>query len=191
LTAHAVRRGRRRQRGFSLIELMVATLVTLVAMAIAAGLLVEARKLFAAAGREQRDPTVELAGAWIRSDVSSAYGYVHQPPWSDTTSGSLVLFLNSGGATRYHLDYERRQLIRTRVGPDDRVLSRRAVLSRIVDWQWSEPYDGLLLFELEYQRHTRPLVANAGRGLPRPEDPEVASDAFLVAARGLIRYGWW
>lgn len=187
----AGRRGGRPQGGFSLIELMVATLVTLVAMAIAAGLLVEARKLFAAAGREQRDPEVELAVAWLRADVGAASNHFGLPPWNNVSSGPLVLDLHQAGLVRYELDMKRGRLMRTAIGPDGTVRSRRAVLSRAVAWEWTELGSGLLAFELDYQRHAQPLVASAGRGRMQRDEPEVATDVFLVAMRGQVRYGWW
>jgi prepilin-type N-terminal cleavage/methylation domain-containing protein len=63
---------RRGESGFTVVELVVTMALLSIALAIAAGLMVEAVRIFSATGRELREPASELTLRLLREDVRAS-----------------------------------------------------------------------------------------------------------------------
>jgi hypothetical protein len=166
--------------GFVLIELLVALVLLLVAIAIAAGVLVETGQVFVDSAAEQLDPLVPLVVARIRDDVQQSSGYTVLPPLGPTDQ--LVLLGHPGGTLVYQK--QGADLVRTRLDEEGVTTETRLVLRDVVGWQVDAQAAQLLRFELRYRVH-------AARRSPLPTVPgqrgptsRVRTEAFFFALRG-------
>lgn len=86
--------------GFTLIEVVIATALLLLAMALASGLLHETAQLLAEEQRAARDVSPELTLAQLRADVQRSRGV---RGGAGGIGGGLELALRGGGALRWHV----------------------------------------------------------------------------------------
>src|SRR5262249_4516505 len=119
--APPVRRG---ERGFTLLELLVAAVVLLVAVLLAAKLLDESGRVLAHSVARARDPWSLLATELLRNDLRS--GYVAVPPESSTDPLALVL---PTGPVVWHRDGD--ALVRDAPGG-----ASRPLLHGVERWSW-------------------------------------------------------
>ncbi len=135
------------ESGYTLVELLVALVVSGVAMTIAAQLLLEAQRQSLYAAREALDPVVQVTLKQLRADVyaassASGLGYTQE-----------FLFLHGGQAGEVEYELVGDELVRRVVV--GRESSERVVLSRIQDWSWSLGPSGqrpLLYIDFSYLR---------------------------------------
>ena len=90
----------RRQRGFTLPELLVVLALLGVVGAVAIGLLLELGKLDAALGRATRAPLLDPVLGRLQDDVRRAAAAGATPAWS---SAPLVLLREDGSRVRYRI----------------------------------------------------------------------------------------
>ena len=122
-----------RQRGATLIELVVAlALVSIVFMA-AAPLVVQSARLFGAAGRTLADPDVDLIGAWLRRDVHRADS-ITSVQNSEEERPEFVLGMQDGTLVTWKLEGD--SLVRMKESGEGEVLRRIVVLQRVRSWSW-------------------------------------------------------
>ena len=169
----------RRQRGFALLELVVATAVLMLGLWLAAELLTESAQRLAVAGRAMRQPLGTLTERLLRRDLQAAVGgFSAGPSWS---TAALGLLRPDGETIVYFV--EAGQLVRAQLDPAGVERGRRALLSQIVDWRWRPAGDGLFEVQLAWRRE---LFSAHRLATPRWRDRTIGSESFhlLVAARG-------
>ena len=101
-----------------------------------------------AAGREARDPVIELVVRQIRNDVQGA-GHTGRTGIPGLSSRPLVLL---GHPLYDRIIYERTpdlRLVRRAEGANGS--STRVLLENVVSWQWVEPWDRLISIRISYR----------------------------------------
>ena len=162
--------------GFSLIELLVASVVLLVALAIAAQLLMESAEQLVDATGEQADPTVPVLLDRLRGDVLASSGY------TACEEDRLLLVGHPAGQVLYQ-----------RVGGE----LHRAVLDASgtflgdgIPWRgvsaWScQPLaPHLVRLELQYRVHKDRRTLNPALPGERGPATEVRTESLFLAPRG-------
>ncbi|HEY0781961.1 MAG TPA: prepilin-type N-terminal cleavage/methylation domain-containing protein [Thermoanaerobaculia bacterium] len=170
----------RRAGGFALIELLVALVLLLLAIAIAAGVLMETSQIFVDSAADQLDPLPSLVIARIRDDVQQSSGYSIVPPIDSPEQ--LVLLGHPEGTIVYQTVGE--DLVRSLVDEEGVSTATRTVLRDVVDWSAAGQTSVLLRFEITYRVH-------AGRRSPLPTVPgqrgptsAVRTEALYLTLRG-------
>jgi prepilin-type N-terminal cleavage/methylation domain-containing protein len=173
----------RRQRGFTLIELVVSTAILMLVMLIALQMLAEAGRLFSSAQVELTEPSVRLATQWLRRDIQGASALGRLAFLA--TSGPLELRGHQEGTIRY--ERVGANLDRVTVAVDGREIGRRTVLRGVSGWQWRALNSGLVEVEIVYQRRAHTQSRRPGGS---PSSFEVLSERRWFALRGRQRRSW-
>lgn len=166
----------RTQAGFTLVELMISLLLTLLALGLAAQVLMESAQILTDTAAEQADAPVPLALARIRGDVQSSRSYTVLP------DGGLMLFGHPAGTLAY--ESANGDLIRTVLDPDGRSLGSSRVMRRVSEWQCLAVTPKLVSVSFRYQRHAprrSPLPTAPGQRGPTSEE---RTESVLLALRG-------
>lgn len=179
---------RKGEAGFSLVELLVASVLVLLALALAAQLLLESQFTYALAGREARDPMPGRALAQLRADVLGSSGVASPSlPLGLGSTGALTLTGHPAGTVRWERDGA--ALLRTLLDPGSgKVIQRRRWLRPLTTWRWSRA-GSLLTIEVGYRRHMRTRVATSHRLGTAASLEERAS--LVLAQRGAPRRDRW
>lgn len=180
---------RREAAGFTLLELVVATGLTLLALAVAARLLGESHRMLALAAHEQLDPVAGLALAQLRADLQGAGAVAGAPYPRLEAAGPLVLLGHPAGTIRYELGGG--DLVRTLLDAAGRPQGRRVVLRGATAWSWAQPSPGLVAVEIGFPRHATPLIHAAAGPLPVRHPSREERLAVTVALRGGVRVQAW
>ncbi|HSM13368.1 MAG TPA: prepilin-type N-terminal cleavage/methylation domain-containing protein [Thermoanaerobaculia bacterium] len=135
-------RQRRAQAGFTLVELAVSTLLLLLVLVIAHGLLVESARILRASAERALRPEARLALRQLGRDIRAAPPRSTGPLW---TSAPLDLALPEG-VGRWERAGE--SLVRRRFAPDGSNLGARPMLDDVVAFRWRTPVPGLLEVEV-------------------------------------------
>lgn len=175
---------RRGERGFTVIEMLVALALVLLGLVLAVQMLLESRQLFLDAERRAQDPVVTVAVAQLRKDLEEASGAQPSAPiWS---SGVMAL----EGLPAGTVVYERRgsDLVRAVRAADGTEKSARTLLRPVASWRWRSTQADLVDVEIEYVIHD-PVP----RLRTSPEAPKVKTKslALRVALRGVVRSRRW
>lgn len=169
------------QSGFTLIELSVALVLLLLALALAADLLQETAQIFAYTSGEALDTPVPLAIARIRNDVQGATGVILIPG----RKGLDGLLLQ--GLDRPVL-YERRGgALYRRVVPGEPAILWQGV----TDWRCQVLPSGLVDLEVTYRR--RAVPRSPLPGLPAERGPameEAVQKMYLLPRGGGLPETW-
>lgn len=177
----AARSGAGGEAGYSLLELVVSTLVLAVVLMVAARLLLESQWMFLRSASEANNPDVGLALTQIRNDLRASSS-VRFPAsrWSPT---GLDLLGHPAGELRYQTRGDTLERIVFDDGGLE--LGRRPVLRGIVRWRWRQVGAGLVDIELSHASRRAPrgtnLVAPPNR---RPGVVEETSHLLRIALRG-------
>lgn len=171
------------QAGFTLVELMISLLLTLLALGLAAQVLMESAQVLTDTAAEQIDAPVPLALARIRGDVQSSRSY-------SVLSGSrLMLFGHPAGTLVY--EQSGGELTRTVLDPLGSPLGSATVMRRVTDWSCLAVTSRLVSITFRYQRHAprrSPLPTAPGRRGPTSEE---RMESLLLALRGGgLGVGW-
>ena len=130
------------ERGFTLVELAVSTLLLLIVLAVAHGLLVESARILRASALRSLRPDDRLAVRLLRQDVLASAPHSLALGWS-----SLPLDLRSeSGTTRWQRDGE--LLSRRRFTPLGVDLGVRPMLDEVVVFRWRTLLPGLIEVEI-------------------------------------------
>lgn len=175
---------RANEAGFSLVEVVVTLAVLAVALALAAGLLVETHRMMAQAGLELRTPASEEALDLLRVELQGAAGVSGGPPAGMTWSRDRLVLVRPDGE-RVVYERDRRRLVR-RVGKGE-----RTAVPGLVSWRWRRDAPTLVTVEVVYARRRGP-----GGGIVSPRGPirgtkDWRTRRLTAAVRGGgARRGW-
>lgn len=176
------------QAGFTLVELLIAMVLLVLALAVAAQLLLEASKLFAETSGESLDTPVPLAIARIRNDIQGAVGVA---PVRDT-EGALVQVAIQGYAGQIFYSKEGDTLYRTFV-PRDELPQEPAPLWRGVKGWSCDRIPGTKLIDLEVIYTRRSTAHTPLPTLPVDRGPltETLTQRMFLLYRGAGLGGTW
>jgi hypothetical protein len=167
----------RGQRGSALAELLVATLLLMVALAIANGLLVECLRIFASSSRDLRQPDRTLALRQLRLDLAAAEPVAFDPYWS----GEDLTFRAADGWRRWRLAGDR--LVRESFDADGRPAGARPMLDGLVAFRWRAPARGLVEVEILRRVPRGDSALRAGTSAWRAVDVRLEQASVVVASR--------
>jgi prepilin-type N-terminal cleavage/methylation domain-containing protein len=171
------------ERGFSLLELTIATLVLGVALLLAAQGLLETQRILAGAQRHLASGSTDYAAALLRRDARSARRvFGSSTAWA---AGALRLEAAGGDQVEYRLDAT--ALERIRRDPGGALRSRQVVARGVAGFRWQA---GAGLLEVELALAPPPPRARVLRRGGAPLFPAPARERITVALRGTPRT-WW
>jgi prepilin-type N-terminal cleavage/methylation domain-containing protein len=147
----ARRRARRRERGFTLIELTVASALMLLALAVATGALVAAGRLFALAPASLRGGEPELAERLLRADLAAG-----APAAEGGLPGEALVLERDGLEVVWELDGSR--LRRSATVPGSPPAEGRVILDAVLFFQWQLLPERTIVVRL-VRRTPAPLTA--------------------------------
>lgn len=149
-----------RERGATLIEVLVTAALMLVGVLASGSLIVHSVKLDRSVMRTLNDPAAEQAIAWIRRDVHAAAALrTASVLW---TAEALELQMFDEVVVRYsQLDGA---LLRRQLDGEGVELTRRVILERLQDWQWRTPTLDLLEVVLVLPSHGDPVAVATKAG---------------------------
>lgn len=135
-----------KDRGTTLVELLVVLALVSVMVLVAADLIVHSIKLVGATGRSVRNPLVVHVTGRLRNDIQTAFG-VRDPEasWSDTpleirTRDHRILRFEVVGGN----------LMRHNLSADGSLLDERLLLRGITAWWWQVPAPGVVDLRIGY-----------------------------------------
>ena len=179
--------GRGGSLGFTLVEVLVALVLFMVAAAFVAQLLHETSQQLADAAAEQIEAPMPLVRARLRADIQAAHGAVCALRL-DGTPEEVRLVQHPAGTVIYRVE----EGVLARRVEDDRghLLGEGPVLRNVESWSCAEG-GGLLFLQLAYRRRAvrrTPLVVEPEARGPLTETRE---ETLLVALRGAgLEAGW-
>lgn len=164
-----------KDRGFALLELLIALVLVSLALALTAQLLMESSQMLTAAAAEQTDAPMPLVLARIRGDVRASGGF-------EIVEGRLYLFGHPAGTVVY--DRAGRDLRRTVLDHHGTVLGSSPALRGVTQWSCGEVTPRLLLVTVGHRRSR--LRAGVLPQMPSQRGPvaEERTESILVAPRG-------
>lgn len=171
--------GRRTERGFTLVEVMISLLIILVAFSFAAQVLQETSQMLADSAAEQRDAAMPQVVSRIRTDIQSSWTFQVLP---GTTSPRLRLLGHPAGVIEY--DKAGSSLRRTLLDGAGEVRGRDVVMRGVEAWSCAPVTPDLVAVTIHYRRHAlrrSPLPTTPGHRGPRTE---VRTETFRVIPRG-------
>lgn len=171
-------RKKRQAAGFSVLELVVATLVLLVSTLLAAKLLQDVGMQIAWSGRQALEVSPNLALEQIRTDLRGSQG----------TSDSLGMWQSAplavqASSTGYAIVYELvgDELLRRATSPSGRK-TERVVLDKVVDLRYRINH-GAVEVEIEFLRMQAPLRRDTAAGMREIEEPDHRKMSIVVGPR--------
>lgn len=145
-------RSRPAERGFSLLELMIAVALMIVALALANELLIESQRRLAIGARAQLEPDDSLALRLLRDDLRAAAPIAGWSGPLDCRRPELT--------ARWELDGETLQ--RRTFDLDDVDRGARAMLDRVVAFRWRPLAAGAVEVEIVRRRMKQGIALRAG-----------------------------
>lgn len=165
------------ERGTTLVELMVSLALLSVVAVVTGQLVVQATRLTDRAARAAHNPSLGLAGEWLRRDVYEAATVVGGTAgWTDAP---LVAVAQHGGWTVFAMvDGE---LVRTDAPPGSPTPDSRVLLRGVVGWRWR--VDGSTSLRVEIEVLANPGAHRDLTGMGFVE-PERRTERLTLALRG-------
>ncbi len=187
-----VRRMRaRRCAGFTVLEMMVAMTVSLVAMAIAAELVLEAQRRIAHSGRRNLDMSVDLAFEQMRLDLRGSYGFVMPEDgisgvFNDGEVEPLELRGHFSGKTIVYelVKRELRRVVYQGAGYTPE--SQRVVLQEVSLFRWRDRPDAQVLEILISHRETADMTGLVAAGQRERLEPKVRTVTMMIKQRDVL-----
>ena len=172
--------GRRGEAGFTLVEMLVASLVLMLALALAAQLLDESGRILAHSVARARDTWTPLTSEWLRNDLRTAT-VAPNVEIGDPQDGPLVL-AHAFGVAIWHR--EGATLVRDEVG-----VGQKKLLDRVEAWQWRLVGPNVVEAEVRFRRASS-FIHYEGGGVPRQDVGKVETLHWLVLLRGAGAGSW-
>lgn len=173
-------------RGATLLELVVGLALVSVALLISADLIVASARLERGATSQLRNPSVALAGIWLRRDVDNARGLSSSAgTWSVLP---FRLVLQDGTEVTY--DLSGNTLVRQALTPGASDPTEQHLLRGVVSWRWRVRAARVADFEM---RLPNPALGSGTLSVAGParRQPSTHAEMFTVGRRGLAGGGRW
>jgi prepilin-type N-terminal cleavage/methylation domain-containing protein len=167
---------RRGEAGFGLIELLVASVLLLVALAIAAQLFMESAEQLVDATGEQADPTVPVLLDRLRADVLASSGY------GLCEADRLLLVGHPAGQVLYARVGD--QLHRAVLDSGGALLGDGIPWRGVSAWSCQPLAPHLVRLEIQYQLHTVRRTLNPSLPGERGPATETRTETLFLAPRG-------
>jgi prepilin-type N-terminal cleavage/methylation domain-containing protein len=168
---------KRRERGTTLIELLVSLALLSVIAMVTAQLVIQSTRLTDGAARTALNSNLVLAGEWLRRDTYEAAAVVGGATgWTD---GPLVLVAQHGGWVAFAV--VEGNLVRTDAQPGGSGTDTRVLLRGIEGWQWRVDAAASLRIEIEALANPGAHDDLTGVGFA---DPERRTERLTLALRG-------
>ena len=135
------------ERGFGLLELLVAVALVLMGMALASSLLVRSQIAASRSIAALRNPQPQFASVRLRRDLES--GSIESPWLPGWRSGALIL--RRSGGERIAWRFEGTTLRREQLNEDGRASVVQVVLRDVESWRWRQPIPGLVDAEIRFR----------------------------------------
>lgn len=178
-------RPHRGESGFTLLEMVVVTVLVFTALLLAADLFQEAVVISKAAGGELTSPLTGAASAKLRSDLQGASSVmVSQAGWS---TGPLMLVGREGGVA---YGVEEDQLVRVVFDVGDAEIFREVLFPHLVSWRWQVTGSRLVEVHWTYAKSAE-IDQYRLDGRPHRPAPGLVSESFLLALRGTGKGRGW
>jgi prepilin-type N-terminal cleavage/methylation domain-containing protein len=158
-----------RQRGTSLVELLVVLALLSVMVLVAAQLVVHSMQLLGATGRAVRNPLVVHVTSRLRHDIQEAAA-LQSAAWS-WSEDPLVVVNHDGSRVRVQL--EGGNLVREKTGGLGEPADRRVILRGVTGWWWRCPVAGVVDLNITYLVNPAPerhVSRDSGYGLERRKE---------------------
>lgn len=177
----------RRDRGLTLVELVVSMGLMMLVLAFSARLFSEAGRAFQVAGRKATEPAPGWAVEQLRNDLREASVAGTGPPglWR---SDPLLLAFPAAEPVRWRLDDDG-FLLRERESSLG-WLSRRQIAG-VASFRWQRRPGGLVEVAVLYRHRGVPWGPQITAPLPRAPAEELETLRLLVALRGAGRSAGW
>ena len=147
---------RTRNRGFSLLEVLVALLLVGLCLVLAVQLLREVHLTTVEVQRALPDSVPQFAIQLLRHDIQRSRG-------TETPPGNGPLGLTQSDGSRIYYDETVGRLVRTVVANDGTILGERVVMRGVRLWSWHDSLmPGLVEVQIAYQRHREPGTRRRG-----------------------------
>lgn len=168
----------RDERGFTLVEVAVATLLFLLVLLVTNGLLVESLRIFSLAGRELRQPNELLALRQLREDLHAALP--PGPPDPIATSQPLVARQADAIAVWQLVDERLERRLWSLDGTD---LGARPMLDGMISCRWRVIAPGLTQVDLVRRRPRPGRALGATTSAWRPHGQSLELATVLAGSR--------
>lgn len=167
-----------RRGAFTVLEMTIATLILLFAIALSARLLQDTAAQIAWSGRKAIEASPDLALEQLRTDLRNSAGVLHAG--IDWIQGPMVVVGSPSDLTIVY-QIEDDLLIRSTESKDG-VLSRRIVLDRVVDFAY-RAYSGMVEIEVTFLRMSPLLRKDTAVGTREKVAPEQQRISLQVSPR--------
>lgn len=180
-------------RGFSVLELLVALTLTLVALGITSQLVLEAQRRLAYSGRSNLDGSVDLAYSQLRLDVRSSQSFdavFGTTLFADGSTQALTLNGHvSGDVIAYLLvDGDLRRLVYPSDGFNPK--GQRIVLQNVTRFRWRGRSEATRLLEVEItQNMAGSMTRLKAAGQREASDGRNITTRLLLRPRGVTSPG--
>lgn len=138
--------GGTREAGFSLVELLVSTVVLLLVLMVTNGLLVESLRIFSNSGRELREPGTELTLRLLREDL-------HASRPLPASVGETHTRLSCERPDRFEVwEMDDNRLVRRTYDPAWSLLGTRPMLDGMIEFFWQTTAEGVVHVRLQRRK---------------------------------------
>ncbi|MCP4897052.1 MAG: hypothetical protein GY906_08760 [bacterium] len=173
--------------GFSILELVVAMSLVLIAVLAACQLIVESMSIIESTGRSLRDPSTGLASASLRRDIHEAASVSSAVPgWS---YGPMTLW--SQWPETVIIEKVDDSLVRVVRDTSNQEIERRVLVRGIRSWRWIVVAPGLIDCELTFKVHLNPVTASLVKDPERLARMQTRVERFRFALRGQAGGNKW
>ena len=169
------------ERGFTLLELVIASTILMLALLLASGLLVESARVFASAARELREPDDALALRQLAEDLRAA-----APVFGG--SADRIDAVGIERTVRWELVGER--LDRRLFDASGADLGARPMLDQVVTFRWQPLGAGVVRVELVRRRPKAGAALRAATAHWSPLSETLESATLVVGSRQVWGASW-